>query len=83
MKLILAQYIENALSKAHFEYDTSVRQWVAWVDGLPGVYAQGKGRRETREELVSVLEEYILLAIRDGRRISGFGFFQKAHAKAT
>ena len=80
---MLAEYIERVLSKAHFEYDTSVKQWVAWIDGLPGVYAQGKGRREVRQELISVLEEYILLAVRDGRRISDFGFFQKAHAKAA
>ena len=83
MKFILIEYIEKALSQAHIEYDISVRQWVAWIDGLPGVYAQGKGRREVREELASVLEEHILLALRDGKRISGFGLSQNIHAKAA
>ena len=83
MKLMLAEYIEKSLSKAHFEYDTSVKQWVAWINGFPGVYAQGKSRREVREELVSVLEDYILLAIRDGRNLSDFGMPKNIDAKAT
>ena len=80
---MLAEYIKKALSKAHFEYDTSVQQWVAWINGFPGVYAQGKSRREVREELASVLEDYILFAIRDGSNLSDFGMPKSIHAKAA
>ena len=83
MRLILSEYIEKLLAGAKYEYDDSVRQWAAWIEGFPGVYAQGKRVEDVRQELVSALEEHILLSIREGKRIPGFMLSRKSHAKAA
>lgn len=83
MRLSLQQFIEKIISRAHYEYDDSVKRWMAWVEGFPGVYAQGKNIEDVRQDLVSTLEDYILLNIREGRRIPGFVFSDKIHAKAA
>lgn len=83
MKLSLQQFIEKAITRAHYEYDDSVGRWVAWIDGFPGVYAQGKKVEEVRQELVSILEEYIFLGVREGKQIPGFVFSRKSHAKTA
>lgn len=83
MKLSLQAFIEKIISRAHYEYDDSIRQWAAWIEGFPGVYAQGKSVEGTRQDLVSTLEEHILLSIKEGRRIPGFVFSGKSNAKAA
>lgn len=83
MKLIFLQYIEKILARAKYEYDNSVKQWIAWVEGFPGIYAQGKSIEEVQQELASLLEQYILLDIKEGKRIPGFSFSTKSHAKVT
>ena len=83
MKLIFSQYIEQLLARAKYEYDESVKQWAAWIEGFPGVYAQGKQVEEVRQKLAATLEEYLLLNIREGKRIPGFSFSPKSHAKAA
>lgn len=64
MKLVFSEFIERALARARYEYDDSVKQWAAWVDGFAGVYAQGKRIEDVRQELAATLEEYLLLSIR-------------------
>lgn len=81
MKLALSKYIEKLLSRAKYEYDDSVKQWAAWVEGLPGVYAQGRKIEEARQELASTLEEYILISISERKNIPGFELSKKLHAK--
>ena len=71
MKLIFSEFIEKALLRARYEYDDSVKQWAAWIDGFPGVYAQGRRIEDVRQELAATLEEYLLLSIREGKRVSG------------
>lgn len=83
MKLVFLEYIEKVLARAKYEYDPSVRQWVAWIDGFPGIYAQGMGVEEVRQELTSTLEEHILLGLKEGKRLPGFAFSRKIHAKTT
>lgn len=83
MKLIFSNYIEKILSRAEYEYDPSVRQWAGWIGGFRGVYAQGKRIEEVRQELASVLEEYLLLSVREGKRIPGFSVPRRIHAKAA
>lgn len=81
MELALSKYIEKLLSRAKYEYDNSVKQWATWVDGLPGVYAQGQKVEEARQELASTLEEYILISIREGKLVPGFELSKKLHVK--
>lgn len=77
MRLSLQSFIEKVIVRAHYEYDDSVKRWTAWIEGFPGVYAQGKRVEEVRQELASVLEEYIFLGVREGKRIPGFAFSRK------
>ena len=83
MKLSFLNFIEKTLARARYEYDPSVKRWVAWVEGFPGVYAQGKNVERVRQELGLILEEYLLLGIREGKRIPAFIFPTKLHAKTS
>ena len=69
------------LKKAHYEYDPSVKAWVAWIQGFPGVYAQAKNVEGVRSELISTLEEYILLDIKEGKRVPGLSRVARQYAK--
>ena len=44
-----------------------------------GIYAQGTSVEEVRQELSEILEENLLLAIRDKKKVSGF-VLEIAHA---
>jgi len=72
MKLRLQQFIENKLSKAHYEFDESVNQWVGSIKGIPGVYTQAENIEKAREELAEILEEWILFGLRDNQKLKGF-----------
>ena len=71
MDLNIVQYIEKLLQKAHYEYDQSVKDWVGWVAGYPGVYAQGRTVEEVRTDLASVLEDFLVMDLQEGKKISG------------
>lgn len=81
MELKLFQYILRLLHKAHYEYDSSVRAWIGWINGFPGIYAQAKSVEEVRSELISTLEEYILLSIKEGKRVPGLSGVARHYAK--
>lgn len=81
MELTIVQYIQKFLKKAHYEYDTSVHEWVGWIKGYPGVYAQGKTVEDVRGYLISILEDFILLDLQQGKRFSGFPVFSRASKK--
>lgn len=72
MELRLQQFIFQLLKKAHYEYDPSIKAWSGWIDGFPSVYAQGKGVEEVREELISTLEDYLLINFKKGVKVPGF-----------
>ena len=81
MRLSLQEFVEKIIARAHYEYDNSVKQWAAWIDDFPGVYAQGKRVEEVRQELALTLEEHLLFSIRERKKIPGFVFPVKSHAK--
>jgi predicted RNase H-like HicB family nuclease len=83
MKLLFSEFIEKAIARARYEYDDSVKQWAAWIDGFPGVYAQGKRIEDVRQGLASTLEEYLLLRIREGEHVPGFAIPKRVHVKAA
>ena len=83
MKLLFSEFIEKAIARAHYEYDDSVKHWAAWIEGFSGVYAQGKRVEDVRQELASVLEDYLLTSIWEGRRIPGFVLPRRSHAKTA
>lgn len=79
MKTSVQEYIEKMLEQAHYEYDESVGMWAGSVGGVRGIYSQGANVEEVRRELSEMLEENLLLAIRDKKKISGF-HLETAHA---
>jgi predicted RNase H-like HicB family nuclease len=79
MKTSVQKYIEKMLERANYEYDKSVGMWAGSIAGVCGVYAQGTGVEEVRQELSELLEENLLLAIRDKKKVSGF-VLEVAHA---
>lgn len=85
MNLILVKFIDKQLIRAKYEYDDSVDQWAAWIDGFTGVYAQAPTIEEARDDLASAIEEHILISIRNGENIRGISMPRvpdRAYAKA-
>ena len=81
MELKLYQYIDQLLRRAQYEYDSSVKAWAGWIKDFPGVYAQGKNVEEVRAELISTLEDYLLLNLKDGIKIPGFSVSSHQYVK--
>ena len=77
------QYIQKLLHKAHYEYDPSVKDWVGWIEGYPGVYAQGKMVEDVRAELASILEDFVVLNLREDKRIPGFPILSRGLKSAA
>ena len=63
---LLQKYIQAALKKAKYEFDEDAQNYVGYVEELPVCWAQGESVEETREELESVIEGWILLSIQRG-----------------
>jgi len=62
---MLYEYIQKALKKAQYKILDS-GTWFAEIPAFEGVWANAKSVEECRQELQEVLEEWLLLKIRDG-----------------
>ena len=65
---MIIEYCQKAIEKAEYkklEDDT----WFAEMPGFKGVWSNGKTVEECRRELLTVLEEWIILKLRDGDSI--------------
>lgn len=61
---MLIEYIQKALKKAQYKVlDNGT--WFAEISGFEGVWANAKTVEECRYELQEVLEEWLVLKIRD------------------
>ena len=84
MNFLFLQFIEKMLGRATYEYDETVHQWAAWIEGFPGVYAQARSVEDARQDLASSLEEYLIISLKEGESVPGFAFPKKRmHAKAS
>jgi len=61
---MLLQYIQKAISKAQYK-PLDDGTWFAEVPGFRGIWANGNSIEECRQELMEVLEEWLILKIRD------------------
>lgn len=62
---MFGEYVEKALEKACYKrLDNG--DWFAEISGFSGVWANGKTVELCRRELKEVLEEWLLLKMRDG-----------------
>jgi len=69
---MITEYIKKALEKARYE-KLEDGTWFAEIPGFQGVWANGKTVEETRNELQEVLEEWILLTVKDGEQLPKIG----------
>ncbi|MCU0426498.1 MAG: type II toxin-antitoxin system HicB family antitoxin [Candidatus Kapabacteria bacterium] len=60
---MLTLYLNAALKKAHYELLPEDKRFYAEIEGFQGVYATGATLEDCREELLEVLEEWVLLSI--------------------
>jgi predicted RNase H-like HicB family nuclease len=61
---MLLEYCERALQKAEYK-KLEDGSWYAGIPGFEGVWANGATVENCRKELREVLEEWLLLKIRD------------------
>ena len=61
---MLFEYIQKALEKAQYKI-LEDETWFAEIPDFEGVWANAKNVEECRHELMEVLEEWLILKIRD------------------
>lgn len=69
---MLANYIAKAVERAEYERTESGR-YFACIPGFKGLWAEGKTVELARRQLISTLEDWLLLAIRFGDEIPVVG----------
>ena len=62
---MIFEYCQKAIEKAEYK-KLDGGTWYAEVPGFRGVWANAKTVEDCRKELISVLEEWIVLKLRDG-----------------
>jgi predicted RNase H-like HicB family nuclease len=66
---MLSEYITKGLSKAHYEIIDDEEPFYGGIPELPGVWATGVTLEECRQNLIEVLEGWILVRVRKGLSI--------------
>jgi predicted RNase H-like HicB family nuclease len=61
---MLLTYIQKALERAQYKL-LDDKTWYADIPGFEGIWANATTVEECRQELVEVLEEWLVLKIRD------------------
>ena len=67
---MLTEYIEKKLKTARYKL-LKDRSYFGEIPGLKGVWANAKALEDCRKELQEVLEDWLLLKIRFGEKVSG------------
>lgn len=68
---MLTDFINKNLKKAKYKL-LKDRTYFAEIPGIKGVWANAKNLENCRKELQEVLEDWLLLKIREGERVPGF-----------
>jgi predicted RNase H-like HicB family nuclease len=63
---MLTAYIQAAMRRAHYEIIDDPKPFYGSIPECPGVWASGGTLEACREELLSVLEDWIVLGLRLG-----------------
>jgi predicted RNase H-like HicB family nuclease len=61
---MLLVYIQKALEKAQYKL-LEDNTWFAEIPGFQGIWANAANVEDCRQELIEVLEEWLILKIRD------------------
>ncbi|MBI4641949.1 MAG: type II toxin-antitoxin system HicB family antitoxin [Candidatus Tectomicrobia bacterium] len=70
---MIIEYIQEALQRAHYELIRDDEPYYGEIPDLKGVWASGKTLEECRQNLIEVLEGWILLRLRKGLPIPHLG----------
>lgn len=62
---MLVEYVQGALEMAEYK-KLEDGTWFTEIPGFEGVWANGKTVEACRKELMEVLEEWLVLKLRDG-----------------
>ena len=81
MKLFIISYIENLIKKADYEYDEETKSWCASIDELPGAYAQADTVEKARQQLAEVIEDYIIVSLKENQKLPNFNIRIKKSPK--
>ena len=68
---MLSEFISKKLKIARYKL-LQDGSYFGEISGLKGVWAHAKNLEDCRKELQEVLEDWILLNIRDGHKVPGF-----------
>jgi len=68
---MLIEYISQKLARAQYKI-LEDGSYFGEIPGLQGVWASEKTLEKCRETLQEVLEEWLILKLKDGDRITGF-----------
>ena len=69
---MLIEYIDKALKKAEYK-KLEDGTWFTEIPGFEGVWANGKTVEKCRAELREVLDEWLVLKLKDGDPIPSLG----------
>jgi predicted RNase H-like HicB family nuclease len=72
-KLMIRDYIEAALRRAHYELIDDAEPYYGAVPGLQGVWASGKSLEQCRDNLADVVEGWVLIRLARGLAIPPLG----------
>ena len=61
---MLVEYIQAAIETAEYK-KLEDGSWFAEISGFEGIWANGKSVEECRKELIEVLEEWLILKLKD------------------
>ena len=70
---MLSDFIEKKLKSARYKL-LKDRTYFGEIPGLKGVWANAKNLEDCRKELKEVLEDWLILKIRDREEVPGFRF---------
>jgi len=70
---MLLEYIEEALKRAHYEIIEDEEPYYGEVTELPGVWATGRSLEECRQNLMDVIEGWILIRLQKGLPVPPLG----------
>ena len=68
---MLTEYIVKKLGEARYKL-LQDGSYFGEIPGLSGIWANAKNLEDCRKELQEVLEDWILLKVRDHQRVPGF-----------
>lgn len=68
---MISEFIEKKLRSARYKLLKN-GSYFGEIPGLKGVWANAANLEDCREEIREVLEDWLLLKVKDGERIPGF-----------